>query len=563
MGTHRARVLLPVVSFRPCRRLDGNLHDHLGGSPFTTTGGIYELNLKPSIHGRHETCEGNASALSTDDYMTYQWIMDGMDIPGATAQSHVPTQNGTYAVRVTDDRGCAGTSAGWNFSLLPPPIPTITGPDAGCPISGVVLRTQSYASYQWNLDGTPIPGSTSQVHTATQSGMYTVTVRNSTGCSGLSGGKTVTIYEVPGPPVITQITDVDACIQSGIVITFTNGSGATSHSLVRDGAVVAADIANPCAYNPGDGTTHSYSIRAVNVLCTTDSPAQPFPDEASAPGAVQIIQILDDDPCAQSGITIFFSGGAGAVRFDLLRDGVLVASDISSPVQVNPKNRADHTYVIRAVGESCLTDSPPQVFADAKNTPDPTIPPPYSNVCPETTVTLSTEAGMSAYQWRFKGRDIPGATGQTYTATVSGKYSVAVVTVDGCTGESAEHHVKVVFCRDSAVSPTGCIYPLRVVKDAGSPTGTYMYFQMIEGATGYNLYAGDIGSWYTHGTTLERRVCDAVVTDLNTGEMQASLPLNPWDSYYLVTAFDSAYEGPSGFDSSGSEIPNLYSTCPP
>ena len=52
--------------------------------------------------------------------------------------------------------------------------------------------------------------------------------------------------------------------------------------------------------------------------------------------------------------------------------------------------------------------------------------------CGPTTLSVPGAVIYTSYQWFNNGTAIPGATGSTYTATLSGNYSVEVVDVDGC-----------------------------------------------------------------------------------------------------------------------------------
>ncbi len=51
-----------------------------------------------------------ANGLTTDAFVTYQWIYNNSNILGANGQSHVPQNNGDYQVLVIDSLGCKDTS---------------------------------------------------------------------------------------------------------------------------------------------------------------------------------------------------------------------------------------------------------------------------------------------------------------------------------------------------------------------------------------------------------------------------------------------------------------------
>lgn len=86
----------------------------------------------------------------------------------------------TWYIRIVSSGNCKDSS---NFVFidmvtLPPPIITVTGALLTTPDLGY--------SYQWNLDGTAIPGATDTSYTASLGGNYTVTITDSNGCSRTS-----------------------------------------------------------------------------------------------------------------------------------------------------------------------------------------------------------------------------------------------------------------------------------------------------------------------------------------------------------------------------------------
>ncbi|MBR9923019.1 MAG: choice-of-anchor B family protein [Bacteroidetes bacterium] len=56
------------------------------------------------------TISYDSGTLSSTVAESYQWYLDGIEIPGATEQTFVPTDEGTYSVLVTDESGCVAFS---------------------------------------------------------------------------------------------------------------------------------------------------------------------------------------------------------------------------------------------------------------------------------------------------------------------------------------------------------------------------------------------------------------------------------------------------------------------
>ncbi len=173
----------------------------------------------------------------------------------------------------------------------------------------------------------------------------------------------------PGMPSITGITDVSPCATSGIQITYTAGSGALSHDLYDNGSLAVTNYASGAVYSPGDNSSHSYVIRAVDGSCFTDSPPQAGTDLNGTPGAPLVTAVNDVSACAQSGIQVVFTDGSGAASHDLYSDGTSVVTGYLSGVTYVPGDTASHSYVVRAVNGTCWTDSNALSGSDADGTP--------------------------------------------------------------------------------------------------------------------------------------------------------------------------------------------------
>jgi len=67
----------------------------------------------------------NDRVLSSTTASTYQWLLNGDSISGATSQNYTATQTGTYSVQVSNGSGCTATSQGITVTLTG--INTLTG----------------------------------------------------------------------------------------------------------------------------------------------------------------------------------------------------------------------------------------------------------------------------------------------------------------------------------------------------------------------------------------------------------------------------------------------------
>jgi hypothetical protein len=60
----------------------------------------------------------NVDTLVSTPAASYQWILNGNPISGATSSFHVPLQNGDYTVEVSDANGCNALSPVYNYLTL-------------------------------------------------------------------------------------------------------------------------------------------------------------------------------------------------------------------------------------------------------------------------------------------------------------------------------------------------------------------------------------------------------------------------------------------------------------
>lgn len=133
-------------------------------------------------------CEGEPVTLRTLPGMAgYHWSSGGLD--SLVTVSH----SGWYWVDLTAPNQCIARDSFW-LSTLPLPQPQVT-------FSGGLACTDSFAAYQWLLNGNPIPGGTGPCAAVLSDGDYAVIVTDSLGCTDTSATQFLLAKEpgwVPG-----------------------------------------------------------------------------------------------------------------------------------------------------------------------------------------------------------------------------------------------------------------------------------------------------------------------------------------------------------------------------
>jgi hypothetical protein len=132
-----------------------------------------------------EVCNGNPvtiSASATGPVTNYQWNWNVFS--SDTGGTVIPQSTTTYQVIVRDSTSCRSASASVTVTVNPlPPAPVIGYDDQN---NFLLITANPTASYQWQLNGTDIPGANGIAYNNPQPGIYTVVGTNDNGCSSTS-----------------------------------------------------------------------------------------------------------------------------------------------------------------------------------------------------------------------------------------------------------------------------------------------------------------------------------------------------------------------------------------
>ncbi len=191
-------------------------------------------------------CWGGSSLLSTSvsgaaGAVTYQWLLNGVLIPGATSGLYNAAIAGNYSVQISIPGSCTLTTLDVPVTEYPLPDPTVY-------FTGTLFYTASYyVTYQWYKDAVVIAGATAMSTPSTGSGDYKVAVTDTNGCQSFSnaypytGGSTTAVTSVdtrgvdiyPSPADNEIFITMDAGAYASFVITNNLGQQVMQQPVIK------------------------------------------------------------------------------------------------------------------------------------------------------------------------------------------------------------------------------------------------------------------------------------------------------------------------------------------
>lgn len=335
----------------------------------------------PEIVATGNACTDGFVTLSVTNpvYDTYSWST------GANATSIQVAEPGEYLLTVNDNGCSAQASFDAQFNVVAAPQVTITG--NACP-QGQQLITivNDYDAIVWP------DGSTDNSYTVTATGIYPVQV--TTGACTRTDPIVVNFIQPFSPEISLS---GNACLGETVTL---------SVPADTPGVLWNTGSSAPSIEVTGSGT---YSVTAFNQGC---------------PVSAALEVVFSQPPLASIASTgEFCSGETVVLQATTGFDGYTWNTGESlSSIEVTESG----TYSVSVFSGDCF--SLLSVEVEFTTVPTPTISTNQN--------TLACDQAGVQYQWYFNGTAINGATGQFYTASQSGFYSVQIAQ-NGCTATSS------------------------------------------------------------------------------------------------------------------------------
>lgn len=227
---------------------DGN-----GCKGFDTITTRVSITPQPVISGSLMICSADSTILHSSSGSGYLWST------GATTDSIIVKNTGTFSVTVTNSDGCSGESPQVQTILADPLNVLITGGDGFCPLDSVELTADAgYVSYLWST------GATTQKIRVKSAGTYSVSVVDVHGCKG-SATKKIAAFVSP------------TAFISG-TLSFCDGGNTT--------ALEAGLGYKNYIWSTGE-TTHSISVSSIGTYSVTITDLHGCTDSTSATVTVE------------------------------------------------------------------------------------------------------------------------------------------------------------------------------------------------------------------------------------------------------------------------------------
>ena len=465
------------------------------------------VNINPvpiaQISGPTSLCSGGSALLiASPAGLSYEWSKNGVPI-ASTSDSLLISDSGTYDVVVTNASGCSDSTS-TQIGMIPSIVAAIDGATSICQGSNEILvANPAGMNYQWSRNGTVL--STSDSLTISDSGTYSVTVSNGSGCAD-SAQVPIAIAPIPIASIVGSKLICEG--QAGILIASPSG---LSYNWYKNGQKLPTHSDSLIVADSGN-----YSVLVSNGSGCSDSTSI----------AVAVTSLL---AASISGPTVLCNGDMAILKVDpagmnynWLKNGHVQSVNLDSLVITD-----SGTYSVIVSNSAGCYDSVAQ-YVSITPPLKPAIAGRFS-ICEGDSSVLKAQPTNLIYEWEKDGVALSEKS-DSITVLSSGNYSVIVYDPSGCS-DSASAQVVVHVPTTPVVNVTDTLTTRGTILWA-SPGRSYLW---NTGDTTQSIYVAQRGNYF--------------VTVTDTNGCIASSPIVPFAPACYYNFLEDALNGsPIAFD---------------
>ncbi len=482
-------------------------------------------------------CDGGAQTYTANSGigLSYQWMMDGNEISGATSDTYATNASGFYSVVVTNGSGCSASSSSSTLTVFANPVSTVDadGNTAFCEGGSVILiGSEGDYNYQWKLNGNNISGATDLTYTATQAGNYSLKITDGNGCKNTSSSISVTVNENPAA-TIDPSGEISFCDGSSQI--FNANDGDFTYQWTWNGEAIEGETNS--SYTASSSGSYAVTITNGNGCSATSE---------TAVVSISELPVATIDPSGSvdfcDGGSVLYNANDGDFTYQWTWNGEAIEGETNSTYTAS---QSGSYAVIIWNGNGCSSTSSSSTVETHEN-PAATIDPSGDiSFCDGASETLIANTGIGlSYEWTQNGNSIEGATNSSYSASQAGSYAVIVTNDFGCFTMSEPTNITVNPSPEATVTANGELSICQgknVELVANSGDYTYQWQQNgndISGATNDNYLADEEGSysvWVTNGfgCSTQSEGADVVINPLPEISLGEDLVVCDTDNYVI------------------------------
>ena len=375
-------------------------------------------------------CNGDSIKLSTDfGNYTYQWLQNNIPVLNDTNFSTIADTTSSFSIEITDSKGCVDTSIAINVSELSfPTANTIAiGSYNFCQTedSLLVTATETGMNYQWKKDGINLSADTFQQYTILSSGIFSVDVSNTIGCTTSSNPDTVVVNTSP-PATIDSLGPLSFC--DGGSTNLLANSGLVNVGLSFQWRRNNIDILGATLTSYVADTIGNYEVVVSNAAnCTRVSPTYSV-NVFSLPNAI-ISPNKDTNICNLDTLVLIANTGAG-LSYQWQKDGGNISGATNNTYDITSTGQ----YLVKVSNTNNCTSISSSILVSVISLPSASISALGSTtLCTGDSVQLKANVGSNLkYQWLKDGINLPNDTNILLTVLTNGNYTVLVSNSNNC-----------------------------------------------------------------------------------------------------------------------------------